>query len=523
MYFFRKSPSSLVQDVIGEPMSMAIRVFREKELNFSSFVGSRHPFSTSQQDITSSQPKLHNNTNINHTLDESNLNKRVIRVDRPATLQLRVNELLKQVAARQLSKPMPLINSNGKSWDKSTFCHRFLIDTFPSAIPVCSNEGENSMCSISCYGSDLDPSYMATCTLRNVAIQPNLLYQSIEPLKFDKKGTIFLINDQGTSCASPTLNFFSKKVEKGDYQYQLLNKITISETKPSSLCDIWINKTAIFFINQKYHIYFRVIEYYTVHKVLWDLGITEGEYVVIRISTNEGMMFPEFDDALFPGAINLKDLPQNATVCFKKVVTTPRSFSSIPFRTKMNYRIRNDCFRCSGRGLTGTPFYSFRERVLKACNLSDEQPKRPGGSIVVVSRKPYVRYPSDEFKRFQRVLSNEDALVKKLNQTFHAAEVNAIHLENLPICEQIRYAHSADVLMGVHGAGLVHFWWLRDSALAYEMEPSFEVGNPTFKMLTTLTGRKYKSIRITGQMKSVLVDVDKVAKELLDSGVVGHV
>lgn len=512
MYFFRKSSSSFVQDVIGAPASMAVRVFREKDLYLSTSVGGRRPFSTSShQDnviITSSPPELHGNGSIN-VIDRS-------------TLQLSIDKLLKYVASRQQSKPMPLVNSDGKSWDKSSFCHRFLIDTFPSAIPMCSKEGTSATYSMSCYGSELDPAHMATCTLRNLAVQPRLLYQSIER-KFDKEGTIFLINDQGTSCPSPTLEFISKKLEKDDYQLRLLNKIMTSGTKPSSLCDVWINKTAIFFVNEKYHIYFRMIEYYSVHKVLWDLRVNEGEYVVVRISTNEGMMFPEFDDALFPGAINLKDLPQNATVCFRKVVTTPRCFSSIPFRTKMNGRIRNNCFRCSGQGLTGTPFYSFRKRVIKACNLSDEQPRIPGGSIVVVSRKPYVRYPSDEFKRFERVLTNENNLVKKLNETFRTAEVSVIHLESLPICEQIRYAHSADVMTGVHGAGLVHFWWLRDSALAYEMEPNFEVGNPTFKMLTTLTGRKYKSIRIKGQMKSVAVDVDKVAKELLDSGVVGYV
>ena len=437
------------------------------------------------------------------------------------SIQLEVNELMQRIATRQLSKPMPLRN-DGKSWDKSTFCHSFLIDTFPNSVQVCSKDSSGSSSnSIVCYGNDHDPAHMATCTLRNLAVQPRLLYTSVEG-KFNKDGMIFLINDQGTTCVKPTVESFSKKVERDDFQLKILNKVMTSETKTASACDAWINKTAVFFINEKYHIYFRLIEYYTVHKALWDLQVNEGDYVVVRISTNEGMRYPEFDNVLFPGAINLKDLPQNATVCFKKVVTIPRCFSSIPFRTKMNGRIRNKCFECRGKGLTGTPFYSFRERAIKACNLTDNEPRYPGGTIVVISRKPYERYPSDKSQRFERVLSNEDKLVSELKKAFLSAQVSVIHLEDLPICEQIRYAHSADVLLGVHGAGLVHFWWLRDNALAYEMEPGFEIGNPTFKMLTTLTGRRYQSIRISGNHKLVTVDVARVVKEIKASGVIGN-
>ena len=507
LYLLRK-PKVVVENDIVDPSDIAPRLFRDTTINqlTNSYkyisplnINTPHQLSSGSK-VTSIMP---------HTTDR-------------VSVQLEVDQLLKRITSRQLSKPMPLRNNNGKSWDKFTFCHSFLIDTFPNRVRVCSSGSTDTHDSISCYGNDLDPAHMATCTLRNLAVQPQLLYKSIEG-KFDKEGTIFLINDQDTSCANPTVELFSKKVERDDFQLKIMNKILTSDTKPASACDVWINKTAIFFINEKYHIYFRLIEYYTIHKALWDLQVNEGEYVVIRVSTNEGMRYPEFDDALFPGAINLKDLPQNATVCFKKVVTIPRCFSSIPFRTKMNGAVRNKCFQCHGKGLTGTPFYSFRQRAIKACNLTDDEPKKPDGTIVVISRKPYERYPSDKSQRFERVLTNEDSLVNALKKGFSSAQVNVIHLEDLPICDQIRYAHSADVVLGVHGAGLVHFWWLKDNALAYEMEPGFEVGNPTFKMLTTLTGRQYRSVRINGNHKQVTVDVAKVVKEIQASGVVGNV
>ena len=425
-------------------------------------------------------------------------------------LKSSVDKLLKHIATSQLSRPMPLVDPEGKVWSDSSFCGKFLLNTLSTQVPVCSNKVSQSD-SIVCYGSDFAPGTMGSCTLRNVAIQPNLLYNSIER-KFDKRGTIFLINNEGTSCAAPTTEFFARNVDNYDFQLKVLSEIAISEQKPSSNCDVWINKTAFFFVSEKFHIYFRFLAYYNVHKALWDHQVAAGDYIIVRISTNDLMLYPEFDDALFPGSINLKHLP-NATVCFKKVVTVPRSVFSTFFRCKMSSLLRKQCFECSGANYPGLPLHSFRERTLRACNLTDSY-HSPNSSLVVISRKPYERYPRDKLKQFQRVLANEDQLVDVLRKRFPDNEVKVVHLERLPICEQIHFAHNADVLMGVHGAGLVHFWWLKGNALAFEMEPPFETGNPSFRMLTTLTGRKYYSFRTGGTMTDVTVDINRVVQEI---------
>jgi len=429
-------------------------------------------------------------------------------------LKSSVDNLLERIASSQLSRPMPVVDTVGKVWRKDSFCGKFLLDTLSREVPVCSNKVSQSD-SIICYGSDIDPATMGSCVLRNIAVQPNLLYKSIEAKSnFDNGKTIFLINNGNTSCIAPNNEFFARKVEKDDFQLKLLSKIAVSKQRPSSVCDVWINKTAFFFVSEKFHIYFRFLAYYNVHKALWDHQVSAGDYLIVRISTNDMMLYPEFDDALFPGTINLKHLP-NATVCFKKVVTVPRCFSSTQFRCKMSPSFRKECFQCSGANYPGMPFHSFRERTLRACNVTGNY-RSSNSSLIVISRKPYVRYPGDKLKQFQRVLANEDQLVNVLRNSFPGKEVRAVHLEQLPICEQIRLAYNADVLMGVHGAGLVHFWWLKDNALAYEMEPSFEIGNPSFRMLTTLTGRKYHSFRTGGTMMSVTVDINRIVQEIRD-------
>ena len=90
-----------------------------------------------------------------------------------------------------------------------------------------------------------------------------------------------------------------------------------------------------------------------------------------------------------------------------------------------------------------------------------------------------------------------------------------MHGEDLGICEQISLVHNTDILIGVHGAGLVHLWWLQDHALLFELVPRSQLSNPTFKMLSTLTGRRYYSYTsVKGGDKKVTVDEKDVIKRL---------
>lgn len=93
--------------------------------------------------------------------------------------------------------------------------------------------------------------------------------------------------------------------------------------------------------------------------------------------------------------------------------------------------------------------------------------------------------------------------------------MTGVHLEDMDICSQIRSAHDADVLLGVHGAGLVHLWWLREEALVLELVPDFAISNPTFKMLSTLTGRNYRAYHVQSSNKhSIRVNVKEVVQNL---------
>ena len=111
-------------------------------------------------------------------------------------------------------------------------------------------------------------------------------------------------------------------------------------------------------------------------------------------------------------------------------------------------------------------------------------------TVTVISRKPYTRWKGDDAeKNFHRVLENEDELVERLQSLKKELNlfVNVVHLEAMKICEQIQSSASSDILIGVHGAGLVHLWWLvKKHATIIELEPGSQAGNPSFRKVNII-------------------------------------
>ena len=315
------------------------------------------------------------------------------------------------------------------------------------------------------------------------------------------------------NCPSLSLSGVHKNIEEGEPNRQLLDKIAEKKRESSSVCQEWINKTTFLYNgDQSIHIYFRMNAYYNLHKAIARERVVPGDFVIIRHRSNSKYLFPEWERKLFPEMIHVDELP-NKTICFRKLVLVPSSYWCILFVCKMASNVRGSCFNCKGRGLYGNSLYSFRHRVISSCGLVDEE-HHVGNRITIVSRTPYKRWSKDTPQNFQRILGNENDLVKAIRKNFPHTNVTVAHMEALDICTQIGLAHGADVIMGVHGAGLVHLWWLQEDGLAFELNPVFQVSNPTFKMLSTLTGRNYVSVTATGTKHKVTVNVDSVINEL---------
>ena len=458
----------------------------------------------------------------------------------------------------QISTLPPSSSSSSGNWKEGTFCDDFLTKTFQLKAPVCSTNKSCLQEAIECYGNPHSHS-MGTCLLRNVAVSPDVLakvmYDPDRPKFEANRHSVVLLGGMDTECRDIDLDAVAWRMEGGDYVFKVVSSLAAAaeeeENKTSSqspaVCDVWINETTLFFTAHRFHIYFRFLDYFNVHKLLEDFERKrrrEGEerggggerrykrkpFRVVRISGSDNYHFPEFDRALFPEAkVQALDDFKNVTTCFREVILVPKSYASTIFQCKSRMSLTRECRRCNGTGLNETDISAFSRRVLKACdseigNVSrEEEEEKEGGDgrkrklIVLVSRRPYLRNQNDKLERFQRVLDNERELVRALKEAFgknDTTTVEVVHLENAPICWQVAHGRRADVFLGVHGSGLVHLWWMRDEALAYELEPSYQVGNPTFHMLSTLAGRNYQSEFVTGGYKLVRTDVRSVIENI---------
>lgn len=303
-------------------------------------------------------------------------------------------------------------------------------------------------------------------------------------------------------------------MEGGDYVKWFVDDLISNPSAPRTGCKQWINETVFLFSSSAHHIYFRFLAYYSIHKSLLDHHVEPGNYRIFRLSGGYNYMFPDYESALFPGLQSISDLP-DSEFCFKKVVLVPKCYATIFFQCKMQAEIRGRCLQCDGRGLSGTSLQSFRTRVLAACGIYETATDKSHSKLItVILRKPYTRWEGDRPSNFERILTNSNELLAGLHKYFPNAIIKALHMEELSICEQVAYTHDAEVLVGVHGAGLVHLWWLREDALMMELEPYFEIGNPTFKTLAKLTGRRYVNIPARGLTYGVSVNIDDVVKNI---------
>ena len=401
------------------------------------------------------------------------------------------------------------------TWKSKTFCDTFIEHPFQSPVPMCDSVMWPNH-SISCFRTPRS-SVMATCTIQNLAIHPKRLKSAMSNCNTcNILGTmsVWLLESNETQCPVPMMTNLFKATEPVDYMQNFVREVINSEQKPPSACEEWVNKTAYFFmVSQPHHIYFRFLAYYNVHKSLIDNSAVDEDSVIIRISDSNGYKFEDFERALFPEMLTLKNF-SNSITCFRKVVLVPWAYACVLFRCRIEDGLRYDCLKCDGTDLPGTSFMSFRSRVLKACSLKDFERKSSAKQLIVVSRKPYVRYRGDSQFRFQRVLTNEDELIQSLNKSFPSLQLTVVHMENLPICSQIRYGQEADILLGVHGAGLIHLWWLRDEAFIFELIPEFKLDTPTLEILANLAGRRHHGITIPGGKDRVTANLREVMERL---------
>ena len=89
------------------------------------------------------------------------------------------------------------------------------------------------------------------------------------------------------------------------------------------------------------------------------------------------------------------------------------------------------------------------------------------------------------------MILNADQMMAEFSTSFKV-NVTYFYGEDHSVCEQVKLVHDADILIGMHMAGLVHVWWLQKNALLFEIVPKEKADNQAFKMRSILAGVNYK-------------------------------
>ena len=406
-------------------------------------------------------------------------------------------------------------NTKGLLWDKGSFCDEFLHKTFQQPVSVCVNNGTRS--SVNCLGSQHSKK-MVQCSIDNALVKPQLLYSAMTTQKIIGSNAITILDasklpHHPSACSKANMNGLSQATEQRDHVKLMIEDAVMHSSvhlKPED-CHTWINETAFLFRGIDAHVYFEFLSWYNLYKSIVDEGFPMSLQIIRMPVNTYKCRFAEFEQRLFPNVTVLQNMSDNP-ICFRRLVLVPSCYASLFFKCKGESNLLSPCLNCHGRGRSETEFQTFRSHVLKVCSIDDSQPTssyRSPKNIIVILRKPYKRTPVDDSSRFERILSNGDKMVSQIKAKFHTVNVTVIYPEDLTLCQQISIAHGADILIGVHGAGLVHSWWLRDNALLFELVPAEQRSNPTFKMLCTLTGRNYVDYHIPSGTP-LTIDVDEV-------------
>lgn len=219
------------------------------------------------------------------------------------------------------------------TWKEGSFCDDFLTKTYQKKARVCSlSENSPLRESVQCFGNPHSIN-MGMCVLTNVVVAPSVLmramYDADRPNFEDYKHAISLLRGADTECRDMAMGSIFTLMPSGDYVLKVVKNIAEEgRTQNVSVCEVWINETVFFFTAHRFHIYFRFLDYYNVHKLIGDYRdlIRSSTFRIIRISGSDNYYFPDFDQALFPEAKvqALEDLTKVKT-CFREVILVPKS------------------------------------------------------------------------------------------------------------------------------------------------------------------------------------------------------
>lgn len=134
----------------------------------------------------------------------------------------------------------------------------------------------------------------------------------------------------------------------------------------------------------------------------------------------------------------------------------------------------------------------FVARVLQGFGLYDVAPPSQPSVTMVVRRRTAQ-------KNVGRVLENEEELTSILREG-NAMDARVVDLAALSFREQVTIMRGTNVLVGVHGAGLMHIMFTAEEAVLLEIHPRYRMDRH-FRLAARQSGKIYLPMRATDAVK----------------------
>lgn len=117
----------------------------------------------------------------------------------------------------------------------------------------------------------------------------------------------------------------------------------------------------------------------------------------------------------------------------------------------------------------------FRQFFLKQYRVREKRDLdcKRGLRLVLIWRRNYVAHPRNPSGEIERKIWNEKQLLSVANKTGLFSLVIGIQLDRLAMRRQLSIISSADILVGMHGAGLTHAVFLPSYAGLIELVPQY--------------------------------------------------
>jgi glycoprotein 2-beta-D-xylosyltransferase len=237
-----------------------------------------------------------------------------------------------------------------------------------------------------------------------------------------------------------------------------LNKVLAGSTTGRPPAHIQCDETPTLLITRYEYVnlFHTSTDWWTVYEsVPQQFWLENGKLNVIWLDGHaQGNLDPVWDKAFGPST-PVKHLPSTGA-CFKKAVIVPAGYTSPLWFNNRRWR-EPPCIQAAN---------AFADHMLKSFGLSEV--RRVPRRVVLIDRVPYTAHPRSAPGHMPRTLKNIESLREAVERA--GGEVKVVRFEQLSFGEQLLEVREADVLVGIHGAGLSHVLFMSPGSTMVELQ-----------------------------------------------------